>query len=392
MPASDAGRDSATRPGIAELTRASGDLATEATRRMETTFPWYRDLGPQERSWVSLIAQTGIAAFIEWYGSSGQAPALTAEVFGAAPRELARSISLEQTVDLVRTTVDVVESAIERLAVDADQPALRLAALKYSREVAFSAAEVYARAAEARGAWDARLEALVVDALLRDEVDEDLVGRVGALGWVGRGTVFVLAGPAPLGEVRDALDVPRRAAAHHGLDLLTGVHGTTLLAVVGGGEPARAARLLAPHFGPGPVVASAGVTALAQVPRAARSALSGLRAAWGWPDAPRPVDADDLLPERALGGDADAQAALVAQVHRTLLDDAALYDTASAYLERTGSLEATARALFIHPNTVRYRLRRITDLTGLSPTDARGAFTLRVGLVLGRLASDDLEA
>ena len=63
MPASDAGRDSATRPGIAELTRASGDLATEATRRMETTFPWYRDLGPQERSWVSLIAQTGIAAF-----------------------------------------------------------------------------------------------------------------------------------------------------------------------------------------------------------------------------------------------------------------------------------------------------------------------------------------
>jgi DNA-binding PucR family transcriptional regulator len=128
------------------------------------------------------------------------------------------------------------------------------------------------------------------------------------------------------------------------------------------------------------------------VPRAARSALSGLRAAWGWPDAPRPVDADDLLPERALGGDADAQAALVAQVHRTLLDDAALYDTASAYLERTGSLEATARALFIHPNTVRYRLRRITDLTGLSPTDARGAFTLRVGLVLGRLASDDLEA
>ena len=37
-------------------------------------------------------------------------------VFGAAPRELARVISLEQTVDLVRTTVAVVESAIERLA------------------------------------------------------------------------------------------------------------------------------------------------------------------------------------------------------------------------------------------------------------------------------------
>ena len=40
--------------------------------------------------------------------------------------------------------------------------------------------------------------------------------------------------------------------------------------------------------------------------------------------------------------------------------------------------------LFVHPNTVRYRLKRITDVTGLSPTDARDAYTLRVALTLGR--------
>jgi DNA-binding PucR family transcriptional regulator len=137
-------------------------------------------------------------------------------------------------------------------------------------------------------------------------------------------------------------------------------------------------------------VVSAPVTALAQVPRAARSVLAGLRASWGWADAPRPVAASELLPERALGGDADAAQALVAAVHTTLLADAALYDTASTYLERTPSLEATARALFIHPNTVRYRLRRIAELTGYSPLDPRGAFILRVGLVLGRLAPDEL--
>ncbi len=118
--------------------------------------------------------------------------------------------------------------------------------------------------------------------------------------------------------------------------------------------------------------------------------MSGLRAAWGWADAPRPVSAADLLPERALAGDADAVESLVALVHRALLADVVLYDTASTYLERTPSLEATARTMFIHPNTVRYRLRRITDVTGFSPTDARGAFTLRVGLVLGRLGTDDL--
>ena len=42
----------------------------------------------------------------------------------------------------------------------------------YSREIAFAAAEVYARAAEQRGAWDARLEALIVDSVLRGEADE----------------------------------------------------------------------------------------------------------------------------------------------------------------------------------------------------------------------------
>jgi hypothetical protein len=379
------------RPNVDTLTRATGDLTTAATKRMEETLPWFRELGPDERSWVSLVAQAGITAFIDWYTAADTSPALTADVFGAAPRELAGVISLEQTVDLVRTTVGVVESAIDVLATESDQPELRLAVLRYSREIAFSAAEVYARAAEARGAWDARLEALVVDALLRDEVDESVLGRVAALGWSARTSLFVMAGAAPVGDPGSALDVLRRTAEHQGLNLLTGIHGTTLLAVVGGGaDPTRSARLLSHHFGPGPVVMSDPVPALAQVPQAARSTLSGLRASWGWADAPRPVAASDLLPERALAGDHEAAAALTALIHQSLLADASLYDTACAYLERTPSLEATARALFIHPNTVRYRLRKIADVTGYSPTDPRGAFTLRVGLVLGRLGSDEV--
>ena len=48
-------------------------------------------------------------------------------------------------------------------------------------------------------------------------------------------------------------------------------------------------------------------------------------------------------------------------------------------------LEASARALFVHTNTVRYRLRRAAELCGHAPTDARGAFTIQLALVLGRL-------
>ena len=111
------------------------------------------------------------------------AAAVTADVFGTAPRELTRSISLAQTLDLIRTVIAVVEREIADLAVPGEGDLAREAVLRYSREVAFSAAEVYAQAAEARGAWDARLESLVVDAVIRGEADESMQSRAAALGW-----------------------------------------------------------------------------------------------------------------------------------------------------------------------------------------------------------------
>ena len=41
--------------------------------------------------------------------------------------------------------------------------------------------------------------------------------------------------------------------------------------------------------------------------------------------------------------------------------------------------------LFVHPNTVRYRLRRAADLTGLNPGDGRAGFALWIAIVYGRL-------
>nr|MBA3718806.1 helix-turn-helix domain-containing protein [Nocardioidaceae bacterium] len=102
-------------------------------------------------------------------------------------------------------------------------------------------------------------------------------------------------------------------------------------------------------------------------------------------DAPRPVAADDLLPERALSGDGHARHHLVEDIYRPLAADQVLLETLSAHAEQGGSLERTARALFVHVNTVRYRIRRIEDLTGLAPANARDAYTLRIALTLGRL-------
>ncbi len=41
--------------------------------------------------------------------------------------------------------------------------------------------------------------------------------------------------------------------------------------------------------------------------------------------------------------------------------------------------------MFVHPNTVRYRLRQVAELTALSPSDPRDAQTLSFALTCGRL-------
>ena len=171
--------------------------------------------------------------------------------------------------------------------------------------------------------------------------------------------------------------------------MLTGVHGDRLVAILGGHvDPVRhdpaAGR---PSSGPARSSSGRSSPTCSRPARSRAAAAAGLLAAPAWPDAPRPVLADDLLPERALAGDELARERLVEEIYRPLQSTgSALLETLTAYLEQTSSLEATARVLFVHPNTVRYRLRRVTEVSGYAPADPRSAFTLRIALTLGRLA------
>jgi PucR C-terminal helix-turn-helix domain/GGDEF-like domain len=371
---------------VERLERAMGALGTAAMASMEQRLPWFRALSAEDRSWIGLVAQAGIAAFVDWVKHPQRRPAVAGEVFGTAPRELARAVSLQQTVEMVRITIDVVEAQVDQLAAPGGEAELREAVLRYTREIAFGAAQVYARTAEARGAWDARLEALVVDSLVRGEIAEGLHSWASALNW-SSSPVAVIAGAADGGDPEGAIDDLRAMARRSRLDLLASVQGSRLLVVLGGSpDPLAVARQLAGRFGPGPLVVGPPAADLQSAAPSAAAALAGLRAAPAWPDAPRPVMAADLLPERALDGDAAARAELLTDVYEPMLSGgAALVETVTTYLEQGFSLEATARLLFVHPNTVRYRLRRVTDLTGFSPVTGRGGFTLWVAVVLGRL-------
>lgn len=370
------------------IERSSSALSTAANKRMETHYDWYRALSAEDRSWVGLVAQAGIAAFIAWYRDPSDTPQISVDVFGTAPRELTRSISLAQTLDLVRAVVDVVEDDVARLAAPGEEQSLREAVLRYSREIAFGAAQVYAGAAEARGAWDARLESLVVDAVLRGEADDSMQSRASALGWGSVNHVAVIAGMTPEGSTAGVVDALRRAASRLEVESLAAVQGRRLVAILGGLEdPSLTVRSLADCFGDGPIVIGPTVPHLFAAGRSARAALSGLGAARAWPDAPRPVLADDLLPERVLAGDATARRALIDRVYRPLLAaGGALFETATTYLDGGGGLESTARVLFVHPNTVRYRLGRIAAVTGYDLSQPREAHTVRLALAVGRLS------
>ncbi|MFG6401490.1 MULTISPECIES: PucR family transcriptional regulator [unclassified Microbacterium] len=379
---------------LAWLRRISGDLATATLNRLEESLPWYAEMPPARRSAVGLVAQAGITSFISWYEDPTSTPWIAADVFAAAPRELLRSVSLQQTLQLVRVTVEVTE---ERVA--GRDESIRDAILLYSREVAFAAADVYARAAEARGLWDARLEALVVDSILTGETDEELPSRIAALGWHGHGEVAVLVGTTP-----PQLDVDqvRRTARKLGIDVLIGVQGSRLVLVIGraqlpgrGEEPmvelpfGEIARRLEPGFGDGHLVLGPTVPALVDASQSARAALAGFAVARAWRHAPRPVEADDLLPERALAGDAVAKQTLVERIYRPLQAHSPdLVATLWSYLDNGRSLEATARELFVHPNTVRYRLKRVSEVIGWDATGPREALILQTALILGSIGTD----
>ena len=399
---------------IARVERASGMLASQAVARMAEELPWFPEMSARHRADIQLVVQAGISTFVEWCRRPEHARELSGNVFRVAPRELVRAVTFRRLVDLVRVAVEAIEAEVPALAGPEHEQRLLADVLRYSRDIAFAGAVVYARAAEERGAWDARLEALVVDHVVRGEVDRALPSRAAAVGWRPTPAVTVVVGAAPPNSPEVVIDEVHRLARGVGLEVLAGVHHDRLVMIVGGdfrpddgdgmgavprgpddrsaptpferGTALGAARALLPACGPGPVVVGPVVGDLTSAPHCARAALAAADVVTAWPAAPRPVPARALLPELALAGDAEARRTLIEKVYVPLRDAGTpLLETAGAYLDFGASLEATARALYLHPNTVRYRLRKAADVCGLDPADHRERFILHIALVLGRL-------
>ena len=375
---------------LAWLQSIAGELATATLSRLDETLPWYRSMPPARRAAIGSVAQNGITSFIQWYQDPSSQPWVAADVFGNAPRELLRSISLQETLQLIQVVVEMVEDRVV-----AEHPDLTESVLRYSRDIAFSAADVYAKAAEARGLWDARLEALVVDSIISGETSQEISSRVAALGWRSDGQVAVLLGIANPSPDPDAM---RKIARKAGSDLLLGIQGRRQVAVIGLmvaiDKPEQAIHQIASQlegfFGQGPLILGTTVATVSDAPRSAKSALAAHSVALSVGAVKRPLAADELLPERALAGDSLARQTLIETYYLPLAKSSPeLLGTLRSYLDCGRSLEQTAKLLFVHANTVRYRLKRIYEEIAADPTDARTAFVLQVALLLGAINDNE---
>lgn len=364
-------------------------LAAQILKAM-SQLEWFQELSANARSYVGLIVQQGLQEFAAWLSDPAQPPVASPGVFSVAPRALATAVSLRQTVELIWVSVQTVEAAGPELVEPKDRAAFEMAVLRYSRGLAFAAAQVYAGAAEERGAWDARNEAYVIDAVVRDAVDDRALARAASLGWGHTDwAVPVVCRTSPAGDATTT--VLRSWARQRNVTVIAADQAGEYVALIGGQASTSTDSIgslvaeCAAHLPGRPVVSGPTVSQLSMVPHSLAEARAGLRAAQTSPEIPEFVEAAMLLYERALLGDGAARERLIAQIYSPL--EAAGRDltaTAEAYLESGLRLEEAARSLYVHANTVRYRIKRVLEVTGRDLTDSRQSREVHAALVLGR--------
>jgi DNA-binding PucR family transcriptional regulator len=274
---------------LRRLKQYSGRLATEAVSAMQDRLPFFAGLEASQRASVALVVQTAVVNFVEWMQDPRSDVSYTAQAFELVPQDLTRRIALRHSVDMVRVTMEFFEEVVPMLARDEEQlTALMVGILKYSRDLAFTAASSYANAAEARGTWDSRMEASVVDAVVRGDTGPELLSRAAALNWDTTAPATVVVGtPAPARTGPDGQEASEKAsqdvrnvATRHGRAALTDVHGTWLVAIVSGhlSPTEKFLNDLLDAFSDGPVVIGPTAPMLTGAYHISSEAISGMNA------------------------------------------------------------------------------------------------------------------
>jgi GAF domain-containing protein len=222
------------------------------------------------------------------------------------------------------------------------------------------------------------LERLTEKNLIKDFFEDLAAGRLGDAGDRAQRLGYDLTRPLVVVDAENVDDAIERAVASLTRGSLTDRRDQSLRALVPVG-PQGVARLIADlrrlhaDFGSGAAIGVSGVCgdagAIAEGFEEARHAKLGATVIRR---DERVLGYDELGPYKYLlrvAVDSGTRDSTIDAVGRLAEYDrergASLLPTLEEFLRRRGNISATSEALFVHPNTLRQRLRRIADLTGI---------------------------
>ncbi len=239
---------------------------------------------------------------------------------------------------------------------------------------------------------DSTIERLAFECLVTNMADERVVSLMNVLDWRGAFDCFAIGG-VPASNPASASFAARKAVRDlGGTQVMVGTYGNFLLVLarqMNAVTPEVTCTAIMPAFKEDePAYLSPVRSGVQGASHALRETLFSLQAAPALSSPTRPLRADELLPERALLGDDYAREELYQNVYKVLRGDNPddpTYLTVSTFLQHGNSLENTAKELNVHPNTVRYRLKRAAETTGWDATDPRDAYVLTTALAIGRM-------
>ena len=360
---------------------------------LEEALPWARSLPLDGRRTLEGAIRTALGDLLSRLDAQGKQDS---KVPSPLPAKLSRSLGPHRAMELTEVILDMLEEAGRTLGGEGER-----STLIYTRHAATAAAGLYADLAEARNGRKAAAESRIIRHLIEKTADTRTVDDLARLGWPTEFDSFAVVGEARGNDDGQGMENARQpihtTVAHLGGRALVGENEGLMVVLIDpdrSGTPvdfcASILRFFADRsavcLGPlrhGTFGAGASIRAALSTQDAAPAIADPITAAL-----PRPLHADDLLPERALNGDEEACDQLYQEVYLSLAGqdpDGPLPTTLLTFLRSGSSLEATAKKLGIHPNTVRYRLRRCVEVTGWDAMDPRESFVLQAALIIGRI-------
>jgi hypothetical protein len=271
-----------------------------------------------------------------------------------------------------------ISAAARRQGADPEQLGLLAEAIfAYIDELSADSVEGYAQAQREQEGERQRRRRGLLALLLRDPPPEEpeLRAAAQAAGWrLPRSAVPLAVAEADLARVGRRLPADALVGSVDGL----GCALVPWAASASRAELERATESVTAALGP-----SAPRDALGSSWELAKAALRAAEA--GAIDAPSPIVAERHLADLLIlesGGLAErlAQARLAPLAELTPAAQARMEETALAYVQQGGNAAAMARALHLHPQTIRYRLTRLRELFGDRLDDPDGRFELELAL------------